>query len=215
MFRKPDFYEWVDPILPWEILYGRKCLSSRSVAKHPELQNIIDAYPECFEKSDTMRVYYRVEKPLTNEDNMRQEDTCTECGMTAGVHRAYCSKRDDVNPLTKSSIKTPISALYETSPIPANINPEIPFLGDDVGSYIVALCDVREEMIRARGKFGPMHSAHEGWAVIAEELHELQAWVFMKQKNRDLGAMRKEAIEIAAMALCFAAEVCDEQRGRR
>ena len=73
---------------------------------------------------------------------------------------------------------------------------------------------VIDEVHRARGKFAPMHSAHEGLAVIEEEMAELRQHVYMKQKLRDLNAMQKEAIEVAAMAICFAMEVCDEERGR-
>lgn len=68
---------------------------------------------------------------------------------------------------------------------------------------------VRDEVSRAQQLgFGPARSAHEGYAIILEELDELKAWVWMKQKNRDILKMKKEAIEVAAMAVRFAAE-CD------
>ena len=54
-----------------------------------------------------------------------------------------------------------------------------------------------------------------GLGVLAEEFAELIEQVFTKQENRDLAAMRKEAIQVAAVALRFAAELCDEERGRR
>ncbi len=63
--------------------------------------------------------------------------------------------------------------------------------------------------------WGEMNSAHEALAVLLEEVHELQAHVFTKQSKRDLPAMRIEAIQVAAMALRFATEVCDERRGRK
>lgn len=59
------------------------------------------------------------------------------------------------------------------------------------------------------------NSAHEGLGVIFEEFEELKAHVWTRQPNRDLTAMRKEAIQLAATAIRFAADCCDETVGRR
>lgn len=67
--------------------------------------------------------------------------------------------------------------------------------------------DAWDELDRATRKFGPMKSAHEGWAVIWEELDEL--WECVRAQNHDYVEMRKEAIQVAAMALRFAMDVCD------
>ena len=76
--------------------------------------------------------------------------------------------------------------------------------------YAAAAQDAYAEVLRARGLFpGGMHSAHEGFAVLLEEVDELKAHVWMSQRKRDYAAMRKEAIQVAAMALAFAVEVCD------
>lgn len=85
----------------------------------------------------------------------------------------------------------------------------------DKDAYSQAVDDAKAELQRASGLFPAMSSAHEGYAVILEELDELKAHVWLNQKKRDLTAMRKEAIQVAAMALRFASEVCDEQRGRK
>lgn len=85
-------------------------------------------------------------------------------------------------------------------------------------NYDRAWDDAYAEIHRARVTLGhaPMRSAHEGWAVIYEEfIVELGAHVWMNQKKRDIAAMRAEAIQVAAMALCFAAEVCNEETGRK
>lgn len=71
-----------------------------------------------------------------------------------------------------------------------------------------------DEVKKAKDNWPPFNSAHEGFAVLLEEVDELKAHVWTKQKNRDLTAMRKEAVQVAAMAIRFATEVCSEERGR-
>lgn len=57
-----------------------------------------------------------------------------------------------------------------------------------------------------------MSSAHEGYAVILEELDELKAEVWKGgSEPRDRAAMRKEAIHVAAMALRFVRDISDER----
>lgn len=66
------------------------------------------------------------------------------------------------------------------------------------------------ELSRARKHHSRFNSAHEGYAVILEELDELKEEVWKKSADRDVGQMRREAIQIAAMALRFALEVCEQ-----
>lgn len=80
---------------------------------------------------------------------------------------------------------------------------------------VLATLDALAEAHRAATAFAAYNSAHEGYAVIAEELDELWDLVKTKQHNRDLDDMRKEAIQIAAAAIRFAADVCNKEVGRR
>lgn len=74
---------------------------------------------------------------------------------------------------------------------------------------------IGNEVERTTAAWPPMNSAHEAYAVLLEEVDELKAHVWMNQKRRDLGAMQKEAIQVAAMAVRFVLDVCNEERGRR
>lgn len=74
---------------------------------------------------------------------------------------------------------------------------------------------IGNEVERATAAWPPYNSAHEGYAVLLEEVDELKAHVWMNQKRRDLDAMRKEAIQVAAMAVRFVLDVCTEERGRK
>lgn len=88
--------------------------------------------------------------------------------------------------------------------------------GQELKSVHLALEAVRQEIYSAKKNWPePAHSAHEQYAVLLEEVDELWDHVKTKQKNRDLVEMRKEAIQVAAMAIRFATEVCDEINGRR
>lgn len=70
------------------------------------------------------------------------------------------------------------------------------------------------EVWAARREFPPFHSTHGGFAVLKEEVDEL--WDCVRQKDRgDTDAMLKECIQIAAMATCFAAELCDDALERK
>lgn len=68
-----------------------------------------------------------------------------------------------------------------------------------------ALKQVRAEVLRAMEKHKPMNSAHEGYAVIQEEVDEL--WERVKRdKGNDLYS-RVEALHIAAMGLRYVVDV--------
>lgn len=69
---------------------------------------------------------------------------------------------------------------------------------------------VEMELGRAMVNYPPFSSAHEGYAVLLEEVDELWAEVKKSPKNRDMKAMREEAIQVAAMAMRFVLDVCDE-----
>lgn len=72
----------------------------------------------------------------------------------------------------------------------------------------VAITEVVAEFHRAAGKHPRFNSAHEGFAVILEEVDELKAEVWKRDHDRD--AMRKEAVQVAAMALRFLTDVCED-----
>lgn len=74
---------------------------------------------------------------------------------------------------------------------------------------------VMAELYQATTAWPAFNSAHEGYAVLYEEVDELWDHVKMNQKKRDLSAMKKEAIQVAAMAMRFAIEVCNEEVGRK
>ena len=68
-----------------------------------------------------------------------------------------------------------------------------------------ALDDVQIELERALDRFPALNSFHEGYSVILEELDEL--WEEIKKKKPSEIDMRKEACQVAAMALRFMMEL--------
>lgn len=79
-----------------------------------------------------------------------------------------------------------------------------------------ALALVRTELTAAMSKFPPFNSAHEGHSVIREEFDvELWEHVVAKQGARDIDAMRKEAVQVAAMAVRFVIDICNSENGQK
>jgi hypothetical protein len=63
------------------------------------------------------------------------------------------------------------------------------------------LSEVYRETRKAVSKHGPMHSGHEGYAVIKEEVDEL--WDEIKADRYKQASARTEAIQVAAMAVRY------------
>ena len=61
------------------------------------------------------------------------------------------------------------------------------------------------EYVRAR-RHGPIHSAHEGYAIMKEELDEL--WEEVRKRRPDQVQMAMECVQVAAVAIRFLVEVC-------
>lgn len=72
--------------------------------------------------------------------------------------------------------------------------------------------EVFAELLDATARFGSFRSAHEGYAVILEELDELWEEVKGVKGERSHRRMREEAIQVAAMAVRFIMDVTDIQR---
>ena len=75
--------------------------------------------------------------------------------------------------------------------------------------YSKVLTEVGEELSRALRKHEKLTSAHEGYAVILEELDELWDEIKVRQSKRRPKKMKREAIQVAAMAMRFVLEVCN------
>lgn len=71
---------------------------------------------------------------------------------------------------------------------------------------------VLNELEQAQKNYPPMHSAHEGFAVIQEEMCELWDEVKKKPSARSIVDMRYEALQVAAMAMRFVIDVCNEKK---
>lgn len=94
-------------------------------------------------------------------------------------------------------------------PMPESAKPACrsPAAAGRAGECDGALREIWDEYREAIGKWPPFNSAHEGYAVIKEELDELWEAV----RAGDVEAARREAVHIGAMAVRFIAE-CDDGR---
>lgn len=78
---------------------------------------------------------------------------------------------------------------------------------DPAFRYSLVIEAVFDEVVRARSEHAPMRGAHDGHALILQEVHGL--WGAIKDRRCDAQEMRDRAIQVAAMAVAFVVEVCD------
>lgn len=69
--------------------------------------------------------------------------------------------------------------------------------------------EIKMEIKSARNKYSSFHSAHEGYAVIKEELDELWDLVRTSKTVMATDKMRKECIQIAAMSIRFVEDLSE------
>ena len=70
--------------------------------------------------------------------------------------------------------------------------------------------ELADELDRAMTQHAPMHSPHEGWAVIREEL-EPELWEHVCRDTGRSAEARHEALQIAAMGLRYVLDLCDRE----
>lgn len=70
--------------------------------------------------------------------------------------------------------------------------------------------EVADELWQASHMCAPMHSPHEGYAVLLEEVEEL--WDEIKKKNPSHVKMRAEALQVAAMGARFIHDIIDKEK---
>lgn len=128
------------------------------------------------------------------------EGMATPSAANAGLGPAYGAAVEDTR---MYKILEPGSNRYITSPTPFPIS-----------DYRQAAVDIVEEILSARKAHGPIASAHEGYAIMLEEMDEVKEHVWMKQKNRDQAKLRKELVQLAAMAVAMIVEIADADNRR-
>ena len=91
----------------------------------------------------------------------------------------------------------------------ARTSPHISSTNEPRGNDIDKIAaEIADEVRRAEAKHRPMAGPHEGWAVIAEELDEL--WEHVRADTGRSREARREAIQIAAMGLRYALNLCED-----
>jgi hypothetical protein len=79
--------------------------------------------------------------------------------------------------------------------------------GHKMSPLTLSVKEIVDEYKKATQNFGAFHNAHEGYAVILEELDELKDEVFKQHPQRTKERLRAEARQVAAMALRFMVDV--------
>jgi hypothetical protein len=127
-------------------------------------------------------------------------------------HRAKAAKTNrEIDDALRTGMRAALSVALGDLSTGAGNSPT----SSDGSPIDVATRDALAKAHEAAAKWPTYNSAHEAFGVLLEEVDELKRHVWTKQRNRDLAGMRGECLDVAAVAIRFAAETCDEERGRK
>lgn len=79
-----------------------------------------------------------------------------------------------------------------------------------VGKNILVAMDMVQECERASAKFPALHSFHEAFGVLKEEVDEI--WDEIKQKEQSHERIKAEAIQVGAMCIRLIIDLIDEPK---
>lgn len=73
--------------------------------------------------------------------------------------------------------------------------------GVSAAEVTAVLREIYREYVISRGKFEKFHSLHEAYAVLLEEVKEVELITFSKAPRRGNAKLKSELIQVAAMAV--------------
>ena len=73
-------------------------------------------------------------------------------------------------------------------------------MSNSVTDISLLMEEVRSELVEARIRYGPFHTDHEAYGVLLEEVDEFWDEVKKKPGDRNPHKMRRELVQVAAMA---------------
>lgn len=131
-----------------------------------------------------------------------QPCTCGLDAVRASMSQHTTEEEKEVTRVVeRTDSPLPVTTAGENEPTPSTVS---------LDAIDYACGEVERELRRAITLFGPFRCGHEGWAVIREEVDEL--WDEIKNNKREdhVARQRKEAIQIAAMALRYVVDLGDK-----
>lgn len=140
------------------------------------------------------------------------DEKCPRCGATLDMCSRHCRSKRRKRMFKTNEEWNDLEEWYDfTNPSEypyRYLNEVLSDWNDERKKYLQSsnvanpvLCEVEAELDRAVSLFPPFNSLHEGYAVMLEEFDELWENVKINQKNRNPTEIKKECVQIAAMAL--------------
>lgn len=173
-----------------------------TATKGPETQKA----PSTFAHAEDPKSPFDQDQPLFTEGEVKEalgfaaDDPNVHVRIMRGTGNPFADRElmDDILMQAAGDVTDTVTNIG-CRPFPETGDEKVARLMPAISAVMEA--EVYNEVLKAVGKHAPMHSPHEGWAVIQEELDEL--WDEVKADRGRMLSARKEAIQVAATAIRY------------